>query len=187
MRYLFPVSLALIVLMALACTTEPKPTATPQGTPVPKFQSGDAMDMVLAHLKTIPGEFWVQGIRTTNCYDYLIAAAVSLGEHNDARFIAKEDYLGDGIWQVYIDNKTNSGDIPHVPPTLYFRWKVNERTHLVTGDPYPAVAEKIRNSYRFRELSLAICSRWHLSPSTKTDISPWNGRSASPSAMWNSA
>ena len=143
MRYLTSISLALIVLMALACTAETKPIATPQGTPVPKFQSGDAMDMVLAHLKTISGEFWIQGIRTTNCYDYLIAAVLSLGEHNDAIFIEKEDYLGDGIWQVYIDDKTNSGDRPHVPGALYLRWKVNERTHLVTGDPYPFVHGRI--------------------------------------------
>jgi hypothetical protein len=82
-------------------------------------------------------------------------------ENNDVRLVAKEDYLGDGIWRVYIDNEANTGDTPQVPVLLAWRWKVNERTHLVTGDRYPGIAEALATSdpVKNSQFSLAICSR----------------------------
>jgi hypothetical protein len=82
-------------------------------------------------------------------------------ENNDVKLVAKEDYLGDGIWQVYIDNEANTGDKPQVPLLLAWRWKVNERTHLVTGDLYPEIAELLakRDPVKNSQFSLAICSR----------------------------
>ena len=174
MRYLTCITLAVVVLMALACTAEPTPTPTPPGTPLPKFHSGDASDLVVAHLKTIQGDWSVSRyLRACNCYEYIFGT-LEVFKASGGIYSIKEDYVGNGIWEVYIEVDTTSAEMFGFPMSSFialsksssaemFRfpieWKVNERTHLVTGERAPQVeaAKKQSAPQVIGELALMVC------------------------------
>ena len=122
MRYLSSISLAFIVLMALACTATPATLApTPSG---PMYSEEEAIAVLKAHLqaKPIRGEW--QGITCFTLID---------GEVD--------------FWSARYDNEAHRWDVtiksqapkqPEQPGTKYYTWSVYERTKSIvaTGDEW---------------------------------------------------
>ena len=120
MRYLSSISLALIVLMALACTATPATTPTPAG---PMYSEEEAIAMLKEHLQTkiLAGE-------NAPC---LLAIEWYGNRGNDKQ---------PGVWNSQYDESANRWDVSYsnIPnsPMVVFTWSVYERTKSIvaTGD-----------------------------------------------------
>ena len=128
MRYLYSISLALIVhvllsigiLMALACTATPATTPTTAG---PMYSEEEAIAMLKEHLQTkiLAGE-------NAPC---LLAIEWYGNRGNDKQ---------PGVWNSQYDESANRWDVSYsnIPnsPMVVFTWSVYERTKSIvaTGD-----------------------------------------------------
>ena len=99
MRYLTSISLALIVLMALACTAAP---ATPAPTPdVPLLDENTVKGLVTTHVFKL--DYLLLGF--SSCAE--IHESNSKASDSDRRFTA--EYIGNDIWVVVIASWSHTG------------------------------------------------------------------------------
>jgi hypothetical protein len=129
MRYLSSISLALIVLMALACTAAPAPTAeaTPAG---PMYSKAEAMAVLKQHLQTkiFPGE----------PYPCLLVIEDNIRNPNSVTWDASYNNY-QRLWEVTATKKPTAPGLSfmeQLQATKYFSWSVYERTGAIvaTGD-----------------------------------------------------
>ena len=117
MRLLTAISLALIVLMALACTATPSATPTPSG---PIYSEEEAIAILQEHLQTkiVAGEN----------YPCLLPIEWYGNSGTDKQR---------GLWNSQYDKSANSWDISYVVPSNstmpVFTWSVYERTKSIVA------------------------------------------------------
>ena len=124
MRYLTSISLALVVLMALACSSEP---ATPAG---PMYSEEEAVAILKEHLQTkmFPGE----------PYPCLLVIEDTISDPNSVTWSANYDSEG-RRWDISVGEQSVKslllGGTPE-PSSERYTWSVYERTKSIvaTGD-----------------------------------------------------
>ena len=141
LRYIFLSVFAVLLIVACGDATPDSTVQALLSTPTKfkpidatsdsKLKPGDATELVVRHLSSIPFSVDVFNNKTTSrsCWSWY---ADFLNEVPELEI--SEDYLGSGIWEVVISRDSEPGKAVNV---LFPTWQVNERTLLVSQTLHP--------------------------------------------------